>query len=67
MRRTIKCNTNHFPDIKGYASVIENRLDDEECTMEGVLADNARMLELAQKYAVNYVLIDDEYDIPLRF
>ena len=45
MRRTIKCNTNHFPDIKGYASVIENRLDDDGCTMEGVLADHARMLE----------------------
>lgn len=58
---------NHSADIKGYASVIENRLDDRGCTMEGVLADNARMLELARKYAVNYVLIDDEYDIPLEF
>ncbi len=58
---------NHFPDIKGYASVIENRLDDDGCTMEGVLADNARMLEFAQKYAMNYVLIDDEYDISLEF
>ena len=54
---------NHFPDIKGYASVIENRLDDEECTMEGVLADNAQMLKLAQKYDVNYLLIDNEYHI----
>ena len=58
---------NHFADIKGYASVIENRLNDEDCTMESVLADNAQMLELAQKYAVNYVLIDHEYDIPLEF
>lgn len=47
--------------------MIENRLDDDGGTMEGVLADNARMLELARKYAVNYVLIDDEYDIPLKF
>ena len=39
---------NHFADIKGYASVIENRVNDEECTMESVLADNAQMLELAQ-------------------
>lgn len=58
---------NHFADIKGYASAIENRLHDEDCTMESVLADNAQMLELAQKYAVNYVLIDNEYDIPLKF
>lgn len=55
----------HFADIKKYASVIENRLNDEDCTMERVLADNAQMLELAQKYAVNYVLIDNKYDIDL--
>ncbi len=56
---------NHFADIKGYASVIENRVNDEECTMESVLADNAQMLELAQKYDVNYLLIDNEYHIDL--
>lgn len=55
--------TNHFADIKRYASVIENRLDDEECIIESVLADNAQMLELAQKYAVNYVLINNKYEI----
>ncbi|MBQ4536993.1 MAG: adenylate kinase [Lachnospiraceae bacterium] len=54
---------NHFPDIKKYASVIENRLDDEGCTLETVLADNAQMLELAQKHQVNYLLIDDKYEI----
>ncbi|WP_304635899.1 hypothetical protein [uncultured Oscillibacter sp.] len=47
--------------------MIENRLDDDGCTMEGVLADNARILEFARKYAVNYVLIDNEYFIPLEF
>ena len=53
----------HFASIKRYASVIENRLDDESCTMESVLEDNAQFLELAQKYGVNSVLIDDEYEI----
>lgn len=53
----------HFADIKAYADVIERRLDDGECTMEKVLEDNARYLELAQKYDVDYVLIDDEYKI----
>lgn len=28
-----------------------------------VLEDNARYLELAQKYDVNYVLIDNKYEI----
>lgn len=53
----------HFEDIKKYANVIENRLDDEYCTLESVLADNAHVLELCQKHNVNYVLIDDEYSI----
>ena len=54
---------NHFHDIKTYANAIENRLDDEDCTLESVLEDNAQVLELAQKNNVNYVLIDDEYRI----
>ncbi len=54
---------NHFTDIKKYASIIENRLDDEWCTLENVLEENARFLGLAQKYGVNYILIDDKYEI----
>ena len=54
---------NHFADIKKYANVIENRLDDEWCTMESVLKDNAEVLSLAQKHNVNYILIEDEYEI----
>ena len=55
---------NHFSYIRRYASVIEKRLDDE-CTPERVLEDNARMLELAQKHKVNYILIDDTYEIAI--
>ena len=53
---------NHFADIKKYANIIEKRLDDE-CTMAGVLADNAQMLSLAQKHNVNCILIEDKYEI----
>ena len=53
---------NHFADIKGYANVIENRLDDD-CTLESVLEDNEKVLALAQKRRQNYVLIDDEYRV----
>ena len=42
----------HFADIKKYVNVVENRLDDEWCTLESVLEDNA-----------HYVLIDDKYEI----
>lgn len=53
----------HFADIKEYANTIENRLDDEWCTMESVLKDNAEILNYAQKYKVNYILIEDKYEI----
>jgi len=54
---------NHFSEIKEFASVIENRIDDEWCTLETVLRDNKDILENAQKYKVNYILIDDKYEI----
>lgn len=56
---------NHFFDIKRYADVIESRIDDEWCTLETVLADNVQMLADAEKHKVNYVLIDDEYEIDI--
>ena len=55
---------NHFADIKAYANVIEARIDDD-CTIESVLADNARILTLAQKHNVNYILIEDKYEIDI--
>ena len=54
---------NHFADIKNYANVIENRVDDEWCTIQNILADNAEVLSLAQKHNENYILIDNQYEI----
>jgi 2-phosphoglycerate kinase len=56
---------NHFDDIKKYANTIENRLDDEWCTMESVLVENADVLSLAQEHKVNYILIEDKYEISI--
>ena len=56
---------NHFADIKGFASVIEDRLDDEYCTMESVLEDNASFLKRATAEGVEYFLIDESYKLPL--
>ena len=55
---------NHFDDIKKYASVIENRLDDD-CTIDSLLQDNAQVLKLCQKHNIKYVLIDNEYKLNL--
>ena len=57
---------NHFENIKKYANVIENRSDDEWCTMGSVLADNLEMLALAREHNVNYILIDDKYEINIE-
>lgn len=53
----------HFADIKEYANVIENRLDDESCTLESVIEDNRQVLEQVIEHKVNYILIDDDYKI----
>ena len=56
---------NHFDDIKKYADVIEKRLRDDYSLTEAV-EENKRNLEFARKYGVNYILIDDEYEIDLQ-
>ncbi|MBQ2679177.1 MAG: adenylate kinase [Firmicutes bacterium] len=53
----------HFDDIKKYGSVIEKRLNDDECTMENVIKDNAQYLESAEAHGLNYILINDKYEI----
>lgn len=51
---------NNFDIIKNYANVIEHRID-YDCTMETVLADNAKVLSEAKRHNVNYILIDNDY------
>lgn len=53
----------HFADIKRYANIIEQRLDDDWCTVERVLKDNEEILNYAQRYKVNCIFIEDEYEI----
>ena len=54
---------NRFDDIKKYASVIEKRLDDSDCNMQSLIEDNNQSLTLAKHYGVNYILIDENYEI----
>ena len=56
---------NHLADIKRYANVIEERIDDEYCTLKSVLADNAMVLAQSKKNNVNIVLIDGEFNIDI--
>ena len=57
---------NHFDDIKRYASVIEARGEDDYCTLDNILKDNADMLEQCRKYGANYILIDDGYQVDIE-
>ena len=56
---------NRFADIKAYASVVENRLDDEDCILHSVLQDNLAFLAGAKEHNLPCIWIDDEYKIPL--
>ncbi len=51
----------HYPEIKAWANVVEQRLDDSDCTLETLLRDNAETLAACRKYGVEYLLIDEEY------
>ncbi len=55
----------HFDAIKRFASVIEDRGEDEDCTLETVLKDNAQILEQCLTHGTDYILIDEEYQIDI--
>lgn len=57
---------NNFHNIKKYANAIEQRLDDSYCTLETVLKDNKTILESCRSYGLDYVLIDDNYNINIE-
>ena len=53
----------HFEDIKAFGSVIEQRLDDSDLSMESLLEDNRRNLQECQKEGCQYILVDEVYEI----
>ena len=54
---------NHFEDIRKYACVIEDRLDDSGCTKEWIMEINRECLEGCQKHGCEYKLITEKYDV----
>ena len=55
----------NFDNIKKYANTVENRIDDEWCTMESVLEENAQFFKNAKKHNANIIFIDDRYEIDI--
>ena len=54
---------NHFEDIKKYACVIEDRLDDSYCTKDWILEINKACYEGCLTYGCEYKLLTDTYDV----
>ncbi len=55
----------HFDDIKKYANIIENRLCDD-LTIDGLLQDNGLILNECKKHNLNFILIEDNYEIDIE-
>ena len=53
---------NHFNEIVGHESEIENRLVNEDCTMEGLKADNKRIIDGFRHFGEPVMLIDSDYE-----
>lgn len=51
----------HYEEIKKFASVIENRGDDADCTMDSLLSDNRQVMAMCRKFGAEMLLIDREY------
>lgn len=56
---------NHVDDIRQYSNIIEKRLDDD-CTLESILSDNAHILKQVTQYNLEYILIDDKYEVDIK-
>ena len=55
----------HYDDIAQYANVIEQRLADDY-SLPDALKDNAFVLSQAESHNLPYMLIDDNYSIPVE-
>ena len=56
----------HFDAIRSFASVIEDRGEDGDCTLESLRRDNAQMLEQCLRHGVEYILIDEAYQVDIE-
>lgn len=51
----------HFAQVRQYANVVEQRLDDSDFTLDTALTDNAEALGQCRLHGLPYHLIDGEY------
>lgn len=54
---------NHFEDIRRFACVIEDRMDDSCCTKAWILQINKECYDGCEQHGCEYKLITDKYDV----
>jgi gluconate kinase len=52
----------HFDEIKIHSSDIESRLNDDDCTIDSLKADNRKYVEGFRRVGEQVVLIDGDYE-----
>lgn len=57
---------NHFSDILSFGGVIEKRLDDSLDFAE-LKKENRENLAMCEKYGLEYILIDEKYEVDIEF
>lgn len=53
----------HFTDVQRYASIIEHRQEDFDCTLTALIAENEENLRQCRQYGHPYLLIDRSYQV----
>lgn len=56
----------HFSDVKTYANVVEQRLDDSDLSMEWLIEENEYNLQMCEVHECEYLLIEDEYRVEVE-
>lgn len=56
-----------FEDVRRYACVAEQRVDDADCTLESLLQDNEHALRQCRRRGLDYLWIDESYEEVLRW
>lgn len=63
---TAKYIENYFSDILCFGGVIEKRLDDSVDFAE-LKSENRENLAMCEKYGLEYILIDEKYEVDIEF
>lgn len=56
----------HFNDIKNYANIIKQRLDDNDFVQDDAIKNNENVLQQCQKHGLPYHLIDEKYSLDIE-